>query len=288
MGCVAAWLALGHDAIAGPHDWPDLETERPLVLHAGLIEIRAAYSENRATKAFATDSTLEPTQPGQPSYVRGLQTEVAYGLFRGFETSLTVPYIFTRRTEVLTGEPTGRGLGRIRVASTYQLPVSDGFWLGARGAFLLPTTDTSLRPDPNSPQAAPLKDNLAGTVDVLLRRNFSGVQLNAGAGYVHTFANVDDIKADRAPEPAWYAQVDTIVQARRAYLGLGARFDRAGRTEVGGEAVPRSDAWTVSITPSVGFHANDKIDLEAHVMSAMAGKNAAKNTVWSLGFTGRF
>lgn len=283
-------LAHAFDATADPRGWPEHEAERPLVVAPGLVEIGVTYSESRARQGFDADGKKEPTQPGQPEYIRGLNTTFRYGTFRGFEVSMTVPYILTRRTEILVGEPSGRGLGRIRLASTYQLPIPNfgTSWASGRVSVLLPTTDPELRPDPNSPEGKPLRDSLGATIDLAARRSFGNAAADLKAGYVHTFANTDDIDANRAPAPAWYASLSGTVQASRVFLDLGVRFDRAGRTEIGGEAVPRSDGWTFSLEPGLGFHAHESVDVLVGAQTALAGKNAPRNTVWSLGLIGRF
>lgn len=270
-------------------DWPQSEADRPPVAGAGLFEGSLFFGEVRARQAYDANRHLAPTEPGQPTYVRGLELDLRYGLFRNFEVDLSVPFIITRRTETLVGAPDGRGLGRIQLGPRYQLEPRKHLWVAGGLLLLLPTTDPGLRPDPNDPAGEALKDNLATAVTGEVKRAFAQGAVSIHGQYLHTFANADDVDARRAPAPAWNLGVEGLVQASsRGFLALDLVFDRAGRTEIGGEAVPNSDAWTLRAQPRVGIHASRILDIEGRASGTLAGKNAPRAFVWSLGVTSRF
>ena len=87
--------------------------------------------------------------------------------------------------------------------------------------------------------------------------------------------------------PGWYAEVGGTVQAARVFPSMTVRFDRAGRTEVGGETVPDSDGWILELQPELGFHVHPNLDVMVRFEGAIAGKNAPREGEFSVGMIGR-
>jgi hypothetical protein len=273
-----------------------------VVAAPGLIELSLEYGLASSSRYFDTDGDLSPPGAVEPNRIHGVVLQGRYGVFRGFEVLGSVPYVAQRE---LPEESATAGLGRVQLGVRYQIPDFQAPSAGdtpalevyqrklfiAPGLVLhLPTTEPALRPDPQNPDGPPLNDRLSARLLVETRYLIaSQFQIRGGAHYIHTFANQNDVDRQRAPAPGWGAHAQAVWQPlNRAWLGLEASFDRAGRSEVGGEPVPDSDAWALVGTPSFGIHVTSSIDVRGQVDVTFTGKNTARTLRGSAGVDVRF